>query len=320
MDKIRVLLTSEIGNAYPIQESLHEELAKQQNLRPDQLLLSPGIDGAIRSFFQAYVRPDDKVACLRPSYAMYEVYAQMSGAKIVPVEFNEQMEVDVKSLKRAATAAKYFFLANPNQPTGTYLEKKIIQNLLEIMTSNSGLLILDEAYAPFAGVSWVEKISQQNNLLVLQTFSKAYGLAGFRVGWVAGPVEVVANMRKVRSTYDINAAALLFAEQLLTEPEILTGHLADLQAGKELLISRAANLGFESLESYTNFLLLKVPEPFCAVDLYKRLKKRGYLIKTFSGIPYMENFLRVTLASPKVMDMFCDALADATNISGRKHS
>jgi len=311
MDKIRTLLTSEVSNAYPVQESLHEELAKQQNVAPDQLLLTPGIDGALRSFFQAYVKPEDKVACLNPSYAMYEVYAQMFGAEIVPVEFDDQMKVDLSTLKRAATKSKYFFLANPNQPTGTYLSEKIVQSLLEIMTANGGLLILDEAYAPFAGVSWVGQVSQQTNLLVLQTFSKAYGLAGFRVGWAAGPTEVVSNMRKVRSTYDINAAALLFAEQLLLEPKILAEYLADLQAGKELLITKAANLGFEPLESYTNFLLLKVPEPLRAADLQGRLKERGYLIKTFPSIPCMENLLRVTLASPKILSLFCDTLADA---------
>ncbi|MDC0065521.1 histidinol-phosphate aminotransferase family protein [Verrucomicrobia bacterium] len=311
MDKIRTLLTSEVSNAYPVQESLHEGLSRQQNLAPDQLLLTPGIDGAIRSFFQAYVRPGDKVACLRPSYAMYEVYAQMFGAEVVPVEFDQRMGVDVTDLKRASAESKYFFLANPNQPTGTYLSVEIIQNLLEISTANSALLILDEAYAPFAGVSWVGQVSQQTNLLVLQTFSKAYGLAGFRVGWAAGPTEVISNMRKVRSTYDINSAALLFAEQLLLEPKILAEHLADLQAGKELLITRAANLGFEPLKTYTNFLLLKVPEPLHASDLQGRLKERGYLIKTFQGVPCMEDLLRVTLASPKVLSLFCDALTDA---------
>jgi histidinol-phosphate aminotransferase len=305
MHKMQKLVTSKVCNTYPIQESLIQELILQKNLGSDQILLTPGIDGAIRSFFHAYVKPGDKVACLRPSYMMYELYAKMFGAEVIPVEFNEKMKVDLSAMGRAAAEAKYFFIANPNQPTGTYFDKEIINNLLEIIRKNDGILILDEAYVQFVGKSWVEDITTQSNLLVLQTFSKAYGLAGFRVGWAAGPIEVIENMRKVRSAYDINSVAILFAEQLLLEPIILEKNLESIRAGKQLLINEAIKLGLVPIDTYTNFLLLKASKEIDVIKLKNYLKYHGYIIKSYNNISCMNNMLRITIGSPNIIQSFC---------------
>ncbi len=315
MHKMQKLLTSRICNAYPVQEPLIKELIRRQNLQSSQILITPGIDGAIRSFFQAYVKPGDKVACLKPSYMMYELYAKMFGAVVETVEFDEHMALNMNVMAKAAATSKYFFLANPNQPTGTYLDKEEICSLLEIIAKNNGILILDEAYGQFVGKSWVEDIHKQSNLLVLQTFSKAYGLAGFRVGWAAGPEEVIENMRKVRSTYDINSAAILFAEQLLLEPIILEQNLKNIQVGKELLISEAIKMGFVPIDTYTNFLLLRASKNIDVIKLKSYLNYHGYIIKIYNNIPCMNNILRITIGSPKIIRSFCAVLAKGVRSS-----
>ena len=311
MHKMQTMMTSKVCNTYPIQESLLQELIKQHTLASDQILLTPGIDGAIRSLFHAYIKPGDKVACLRPSYMMYELYAKMFGAEVMAVDFNEKMEVDMNALTRAASESKYFFIANPNQPTGTYFGKEIINKLIEIITNNDGVLILDEAYVQFVGNSWVEDISNQTNVLVLQTFSKAYGLAGFRVGWAAGPAEIIENMRKVRSAYDINSAAILFAQQLLIEPKILEKNIENIQVGKQLLINEGIKLGLIPIDTYTNFLLLKAPNKVDLIKLKSYLYYHGYIIKIYNNVPSMCNILRITIGSPKIVHSFCTILSNA---------
>ena len=312
MDIICQSLENALLTNYPIQDKLVRQLSDQLGLPEERLLLTAGSDAAIKALYHAYVRPGDAVVMLDPSYAMFDVYAQMFQARACKVPFNEALELDVKQLlDSAADGVRLVMLANPNQPTATLLNEDALLRLVERVADVGALLAIDEAYYPFSHTTILPWIREYPHLLVMRTFSKAAGLAGLRIGFVAGHADVIANLYKVRSVHDVNSMAILCASHILAYPQIVDDYVAQVEAGAQLLAERARSLGLMPLPTHTNFMLIRVAHRCPPLQLIESLRGRGYLVKGPFSTPCLADCIRVTLGPPHLMAAFADALAQA---------
>lgn len=309
MREITSRLRSETLTYYPVTDALYRQLSATLGLKEENILLTPGSDGAFRSLFQAYVRPGDTVVMLDPSYAMYEVYAQMFQAKAVKIGFNQNREVDTdKLLTSVQKGVRLVFIANPNQPTGTVLSEQVMRALLERATDAGALLVVDEAYYPFSHTTVLPWVRDHANLAVTRSFSKAFGLAGLRIGFIAGHKDVIANVFKVRSAHDVNGFAALCAEVAVANPRLADEFVADAEAGARALEARALKMGLTPILCPANFMLIKVGHVCPPGKLVEALQRRGYLVKGPFRAPSIADCIRVTLGPTSLMTQFADVL------------
>jgi len=312
MEKLRTALTSKTLNRYPLRDRLHRRLAESLHLPEENLLLTPGSDGALKYLFHAYVRPFDEVVMLDPSYAMYPVYARMHQAKVVLIPYRPDRTLDKEAmLERIQPGVRLILLANPNQPVGTLMDESLLRAVLEQAREIRALVAVDEAYYPFSGftaVSWIETCP---HLLVIRTFSKAAGLAGLRMGYAVGHPGVLGNLFKVHAANDINSFGILCACLVLEHPEIIEDYVQEVRAGGKLLSDKARVLGLEPLPCAANFLLIRVTNRCSPERLIEQLKQRNYLVKGPFSAPCLQGCIRITLGPPEMMTRFAEVLAEA---------
>jgi histidinol-phosphate aminotransferase len=312
LERLRSSLESSLLTSYPITDELYRKLSFQFDVPEEHFLLTTGSDAAIKALYHAYVRPGDQVVMLDPSYAMYEVYAQMFQAQACKVSFNERLELDVlELLDSIVPGVRLVIIANPNQPTATVLSEEVLLGLAERTRAVNALLAIDEAYYPFHPHTifpWIKKVP---NLVVTRTFSKAAGLAGVRVGLVGAHPEVIASLFKVRSAHDVNSVAAMCASHILDCPQIVDDYVSQVKAGAQVLSERARGLGLAPLPTPTNFMLIRVAQRCLPALLIERLRDSGYIVKGPFGSSCLADCIRVTLGPPELMSAFADALEEA---------
>ncbi|MFB3785608.1 MAG: histidinol-phosphate transaminase [bacterium] len=312
MEKLRAALTSGTLNRYPLRDRLHRLLAESLRLPEENILLTPGSDGALKYLFQAYVRPHDPIMMLDPSYAMYPVYARMHQAEAVLIPYRPDRFLDREAmLERLQPGVRLVLLANPNQPVGTLMDESLLRAVLERAREIRALVAVDEAYFPFSGFTVVPWIEAYPHLLVIRTFSKAAGLAGLRMGYAAGHPEVLGNLFKVHAANDINSFGLLCASLVLEHPGVIEEYVREVRAGGELLSEKARGLGLEPLPCAANFLLIRVTNRCSPERLIDQLRMRKYLVKGPFSAPCLQGCIRVTLGPPEMMASFAEVLAEA---------
>jgi histidinol-phosphate aminotransferase len=312
LERLRASMESALLTSYTITDDLYRKLSLKFDLPEEQFLLTTGSDAAIKALFHAYVRPGDKVVMLDPSYAMYEVYAQMFEAQVCKVSFNERLELDVQELLDSIVpGVRFVIIANPNQPTATVLSEEVLLQLAERTRAVNALLAVDEAYYPFHPHTIFPWIREIPNLLVTRTFSKAAGLAGLRVGMIGGHPEVIGNLFKVRSAHDVNSLAAMCASHILDCPQIVDDYVSQVKAGAQVLAERARDLGLVPLSTPTNFMLIRVAQRCSPAVLIEKLRSHGYIVKGPFGSPCLADCIRVTLGPPDVMIAFADTLQRA---------
>jgi histidinol-phosphate aminotransferase len=301
---------------YPSADSLYEQLSQSLGVPRERLLLTAGSDSAVRAVYQALLQPGDAVVSLEPSYAMYQVYAQMFQARAVEITIPRSLKVDRQQLLEAiAPGVRLVMLANPNQPTGTLLDEEYLLRVLERAARIQALVAVDEAYFPFSRHTMLPHTGEFPNLLVIRTLSKAAGLAGLRIGFAVGHPEVVQSLWKLRPANDINSMAILCAREMLAVPELIEDYVADVEAGKETLAAVAAELGLSPVPTATNFMLLRVPSPLTPGALVASLRDDRFLVGGPFRAPCIADCIRVTLGPPALMSRFGDALRRATAAS-----
>lgn len=312
IEEMRAALQSSLLTGYPSMESLYKKLSASLDVDREHLLLTPGSDAAVKALYQVYSQPGSQSLMLDPSYAMYPIYARMFGMEPVQVGFREDLTVDEDDfVGRVQPGVRLVFLANPNQPTGTIVDDTVVEALLHKAGEVGALVVVDEAYFPFSGRTLLPLVTEHRNLVVMRTCSKAWGLAGLRIGFVAADPEVIHDLYRVRSAYDVNAFAATCMEILLERPEVVDGYAADVAAGKEILESRARELGLEPLPTLANFQLIRLNQRRDPGELVADLLRRGYEVKGPFGAPSLSDCIRVTLGPPELMTEFADVLSAA---------
>jgi len=266
---------------YPDTEAteLRQRLSMRLQVPPDNILVGSGTTELIRILALAYIRQGDHVLILEPTYGEYEVASVIAGA--IPVKqrakaedgFAPRLEEAVMLIKKYRPKA--VFICNPNNPTGEYLSRYEIEKVLDAIEDS--LLILDEAYVAFAEQSWPSAdLCSRDNIVILRSMTKDYGLAGLRLGYSIASPEITSNLRRVRPPWNVNAIAQKAGELLLENDSYFEQTRGKIRKARRYLTNGFSRLGFQLLPSDTHFFLVKVGE---AKPFRSALLKHGILVR-----------------------------------------
>lgn len=270
-----------------------------------KLMLGNGSDELIHLVIQACARPGTTVLAPWPGFVMVEMSARFDGCRFVGVPLRPDFALDAGAMLAAIAEHKpaVIFIAWPNNPTGNLFDRAAVDAILD---AAPGLVVLDEAYLPFAQDTWMPQLLSRPNLLVLRTLSKL-GLAGIRLGYLCGDPAWIDEFDKLRPPYNVNVLTLAAAEFMLDQLPLLDEQAAIVRAERARLLPllRAAP-GVTAFDSAANFILFRVADPD---GVFARLKERGILIKNVSRMhPLLAGCLRSTVGTPAENDAFLDAL------------
>ena len=294
--------------AYGELEPFYKKICEWLKLNRNNVLLTSGSDVAIKSAFETYLEKEDEVLISLPNYAMYSVYTQMFGGKEVQHFYEKDLTIDIKGfIKKISSKTKLIIISNPGH-TGSIISEKDLFKILEVAKHNNSILIVDEAYHHFYRKTMVPHIKKYNNLLVIRTFSKAFGLASIRIGLLIGAEEVIKELYKVKLVHEITGLAAKIGIFMLEHLDIVDQYVHTVSQGKNVIYSRLKKLDFKVLESKANFIFFKSQKTLDNAELKKYMLEKNCLISgPFLKQPF-DGHLRVTVGDELKMNYFCDIL------------
>lgn len=282
----------------PVANRFREAASSVLGVPPDWIVACNGSDDALTILTRACMGPDDLMVAPTPSYPLYKVLADIQGCRYEQRPFAEDW-----TLSRDWTAgAKLAFLPNPNSPTGSYLPPR---RILEMAESASALLVADEAYAEFAEENCVGLIQECERLVVTRTFSKAYGLAGIRFGFVVAQPVVSQTLLKVKDSYNCDAISIAAATAAISDQAYFREIRAKILATRQRMQQSFQKLGFDVLPSSANFVWIRREQP--VFPIYEELKRRQILIRYLNYEGYGDG-LRISVGTDAEIDALLDAL------------
>ena len=312
-DEIARLVADAEINRYPDAgaHQLKSEIRRVSNLPPGmEILLGNGSDEIIQLLALAVARPGAVLLSVEPSFVMYKMIATFVGMKYVGVPLDEDFLLDRKAMLEAIQREQpaLVFLAYPNNPTGNLFDVAAIKQIIE---AAPGLVVMNEAYYAFASDSFIPHLAHYDNLLVMRTFSKL-GMAGLRLGFLAGSAVWLSQLEKLRLPYNVGVLPQLVAAKLLQHHDVLLEQAESIkQQRARLLAALNTIVGVRTYSSEANFILFRVAK---ATQVFEGLKQRGVLIKNLNGgHPALANCLRVTVGAPDENRSFVVALQDTIN-------
>jgi histidinol-phosphate aminotransferase len=287
-------LTAAAISAYPEQETVRGKLAKHFGADARELLLTNGTDEALSLVVNTFVEPRDTVLLVEPTYAMYRFYSELAGARVVAPRYDARMQFPWHEVLAALrNGPRVLFLPNPNSPIGSILSRAELQRLLKAALQT--IVVVDEAYFEFSGVTVIPWIRRYANLIVTRTFSKTAGLAGLRLGCIFVRRELAAVMRKAQSPYPVNAAALAAAEAAIADRAFIRRTIREVKQSKRELANGLVRLGVRSFPSAGNFLLVYFGAR--AKEIVTGLAHKGILVRDRSSDFDGEGYVRITLGT-----------------------
>ena len=300
---------SDLFNRYPNPDPLYERLSRRIELPMDHLYLTNGSDAALRMLFQVFIRPGDKVVFAHPAYAMYAIYAKIFQAVPQTVEYGADLTLDLRTLlETLKQRPRLLVLANPDQPTGAVLAPDALHQVATSAKDHGVLLIVDEAYFPFYPKTAIGWVPTMDHLVVTRTFSKAFGLAGLRLGYLAAQPAIIRAVGQVRGAHEVNAMAIAMGSYMLDHPELSQELIRQLEKGRSVLKRAAEELRLEFPPCPANFQLMGFPGLDSTQSVVGVLKSKGYEVKGNFTFPALRRFIRVTLSDADTLEGFIQAL------------
>ncbi len=291
----------------PLQKQLKQKLSTIKNVPVENIFVGNGSDEAIDLLIRAFCNPGiDNILIFPPTYGMYEVSAEINDVAINKVLLTKDYRLNIDAIKEGIDEnTKIIFVCSPNNPTGNLLNTESIEWLLKNFT---GIVVVDEAYIDFAGItSWSQGLNEFPNLVVLQTLSKAWGLAGLRIGFAYSSKDIIHVFNKIKPPYNISEATQQLALQALQNEAQAKAKTNILIQEKERLLQEFKQFDFIKTiyPSDANFILIKVND---AKNLYQYLVSKTIVVRNRSSQPLCENSLRVTIGTPEENDALLTAL------------
>ena len=291
----------------PMQKKLKQRLAEAKDLTIEQIYLGNGSDEVLNQLMIAFCTPGkDEAIILPPTFGMYQVCADINNVKTIAVPLTKDFQLDVPAILAAQSKrTKMIFIPSPNNPTGNCFALEDIRLLLEQF---NGLVVVDEAYVEFAeDQSILPQLTDYDNLIVVQTFSKAQGLAGVRLGMCFGDPQIIHLMNKLKAPYNINVLTQDAVLERLEEQGIIQQQVLQIRKEKERIISEIKALSFikKIYPSNANFFLVKVDQ---SSKRYRQLIERGIIVRNPSKNLNCANTLRITVGTPDENNALISAL------------
>ena len=280
----------------PLQKTVKLALSEIKRVPENQILLGNGSDEVLDLLFRAFCEPNiDNVITLPPTYGMYSVLANLNAIENREVLLNEMFEPQVdKILAKVDQNTKIIFLCSPNNPTGNSFADESIVTLLK---NFNGIVVLDEAYIDFSDKeSWLQEINDYPNLVITQTLSKAFGMAGIRLGILYAATEIITVLNKIKPPYNINELTQQKALDRIVNFDVVKSEIINILSEKEVLIKQLLEVSFiqKIFPTDANFILIKVDD---ANKRYRQILEKGIVIRNRTNDALCENCLRITIGT-----------------------
>jgi histidinol-phosphate aminotransferase len=292
---------------YPEREHVERIAASHLGLNPSQLLLTNGVDEAIHVLCQTYLGPGDQMLLPVPTYSMYAVYASGTDAMLVEVPAGPGFSFPLEALlARITPATKLIAIANPNSPTGQAVSREDI--LRVVAAAPHAIVLIDEAYFHFHGQTIMDLIGSVPNLIAARTFSKAYGLAGLRLGLLAAAEEQMQWLRRVISPYSVNSLALVCLPAALADQAYIDWYVAEVLAARTEFTAALDRIGVRYWPSQANFVLTSIGPQHA--EFSRAMRERGVLVRDRSADPGCDGCVRITIGTREHTAKGIQAMAD----------
>jgi histidinol-phosphate aminotransferase len=300
-------LDAEALARYPEREPVEAEVADFLGLQASQILLTNGVDEAIHLLCSTYLEPGDEALIVVPTFAMYAIFAQAEEASLVQILSGENFSFPLeKLLSRISPRTRLIAVANPNNPTGTAVAGDMLLRIAH--AAPQAAVLVDEAYFEFHGETILSHAALPGNLFVARTFSKAYGLAGLRIGILAGNAGQISMARRVASPYNVNAVALAVLPEALQDEQYVERYVAEVQQGRGILEKELRILGLHYWPSRANFVLARIGPAY--LEFIREFRERGILVRDRNSDPGCEGCVRLTVGSNEHTQLLISALRD----------
>ncbi len=277
---------------YPEYDTPTKTFAGYFRVQPEEIALTNGGDDALRVFFDTFVEPGSHILICEPTFPMYRYYAEIAGAYVTILRYTDEMEFPVEeAIKALRKKPRLFFLANPNNPTGTQVARAVLRRILRAATDT--VIVLDEAYSDFSGQTGIPWIRRHRNLFVAKTFSKAAGMAGLRLGAVIGQRKSLALVRRALPPYPVNSAALVAGVAAIQERKTIARYVSDVKRLRAWFSSELKKRGARVFPSAGNFVLAHFGPD--GSKIFQRLEREGVLVRERKDVG--PGFARVTIGT-----------------------
>ena len=310
IDSVLSEITPQFVAQYP--ETLHFTKVLADYLKTDieHLCLVNGSAEGIRYIIQAFTSENGRIVGVVPSYFMFQVYSEMYGRDFDKIPYNEDLSMDIGNIIDQLTEdTQLLILLNPNNPMGNVYSNEEFEEILKVANEKQITVLVDEAYYYFYPNTFIRYALEGKHIFITRTFSKLFSMAGCRLGYVAGWPEGIKMVQKMCTPHNTNAFAMLFAEKILTAPEIIDGLIKNFQAGREYLISWLDAHGYQHKGEAGNFIFIK-PKTNAQTITDRMKQDKKILIKTYEGVGNFGTCLRVSIGEKKYMERFTQALQE----------
>ncbi len=295
-------------NRYPelIPQRLKSRLAIPLNVEQEQIVVGKGSNEVLQAIAAATLSEEDTVCTLSPTFAVYDMIAEQRGARVHTSLLNDKFEPDEKDLKEKAAKAKVTILCNPNSPTGTLIPVEVIERVADV---SPGLVVVDEAYVDFSGVTTVPLVKDYPNLIVTRTFSKAFALAGFRLGYAVMNADLAVEVQKCLLPFNIDMPSAVAGEVLLDYTDLVAERAKKIVQERDWLLDRLNYIpSVKAWPSHANFFLLETPAGPAAT--FNGLAQRGVLVRDISSYPLCDNTVRVSVGTSEENQKLLEGVRD----------
>lgn len=291
---------------------LKEALARYSGLPEEMIATGSGSDDVLDVTFRAFGKTGDACAHPDPSFPMIPLFARMNGMRPVSFRLDENFDVDPEEV--LATGARVIYLCWPNNPTGTLISRDALE---QIVVNAPGVVVLDEAYWEFAGSNNSDLLAASDRLIIVRTMSKAFGMAGIRIGYALAAPHIRLEIEKSRGPYKINALAELGAVTAIDEDmEWVQEHVAEAVRNRERFTSDVAAMeGYEPIVSHANFVLIRITDPRLppAGEIARLMRERGVAIRPFARARGLGDCIRASIGPWPLMQRCLDAMPQVTD-------
>jgi histidinol-phosphate aminotransferase len=311
MDSISI----ESINTYPEAGPLYKKISKLYGTQEDGLILTPGSDGAIRMVFEAFVNENDCIFHTYPTFAMYPVYSKIFGANVTLFEYsnkNGQPFLDTNLLieKIKSLKPKLVCLPNPDSPTGTIVENKVIIEILNACEISNSILLIDEAYYPFYNDSPIELTFNSRNIIIARTFAKAWGAAGMRIGYAIGHPDTILYLHKIRPMYELGTIPIEFMNKMLDYENEMLDSVKRIKLARSYFVDEMRNLGFKVINTEANFVHVNFGLKSTLIQEYLSDK---VLYRDFIDHQSLQGFSRFSIGTLDIMEKIVNWIKTSIN-------
>lgn len=308
VEAVKKKITPELIATYPEKDRLTNLLAEHNRINSDNITVTSGSDEAMRLIFQCFGERGKTLLTVTPTFEMYDVYSKMFGMEHETAEYNSDFTLSVESvLSKINSDTGIVILLNPNSPIGECWTEEEAVKVIEKAAEVNALVVVDEAYHYFYENTFMPYITKYENVIVLRTFSKLFSCAGLRIGYAAGNEQLIHYIENAQSTFNVNNIAILFAEELMKQPEMIKELISIEYEGRKWLTDKLTESGYQVISKEGNYVLFKPDGP--SDKIVSKLKEKNIWVRDYSrGI--LKGWVRVSTGDVESMKKFFEALKE----------